>query len=89
MPALTERLRGYWSGVYRGRNIAAAHTMGIWLVYLDYVLQDNARFRTLEEACSWLCREVDAAGVFSSYNFRSARPSAAKRGRDRLLLQRP
>jgi hypothetical protein len=61
MRVLTELQRSYWSGVHRGRHIAVAHTANVWLVYLDHVLQDNARFRTFEEAHSWLCRKVDAA----------------------------
>jgi hypothetical protein len=68
MRVLTERLRGYWSSLYH-RHTASAHTVGVWLVYLDHVLQDNARFPTFEEAeaCAWLCRKREMPRVATAF----------------------
>jgi hypothetical protein len=49
----------FWSGTYRGREIATfRHSRG-WLVYLDRALQENKVFVTAEQAANWLRMRID------------------------------
>lgn len=49
---------GRWCGTLAGRAIAIAQVAGVWLVYIDHVLQGNARFQTAERAYQWACSRI-------------------------------
>ena len=49
----------FWTGRYRGRNIAVLNRYGRWHVYLDHALQHNIIFATAEQAVAWLVDRID------------------------------
>jgi hypothetical protein len=51
----------FWSGSYRGHNIATLNRGSGWLVYLDHVLQHNKLFVTADAAVDWLRQQIDGS----------------------------
>lgn len=49
---------GHWCGVLSGRAVAIAEVAGVFLVYIDHVLQGGRRFRTAEAAYQWVCAKA-------------------------------
>lgn len=49
---------GHWCGVMSGRAVAIAEVAGVFLVYIDHILQEGRRFRTAEAAYQWACMKI-------------------------------
>lgn len=79
---------GQWCGVVSGRAVAIAEVAGVFLVYIDHILQEGRRFRTAEAAYQWLCTKIGmvrdyfaASGSVDSKARMAFDPAFARSGR--------
>lgn len=73
---------GRWCGILAGRAIAIADVAGVWLVYIDHVLQGNARFQTPERAYQWACSRIATTAANTLRSGQMQNPAFARARRD-------